>query len=67
MGSVRFKNQRSSAPLLAKPLVSGEKFGRDYVGKYTQSSGVGLHEGLKERSAVHQCVSERLMAIWRTK
>src|SRR6266851_3495968 len=56
MGSVRFKNQRGSAPLLAKPLASGEKFGRDYVGKYTQSSGVGLHEGLKEPSvAAHQC------------
>ena len=32
MGSVRFKNQLNSAPLLAKPLASGDKFGRDYVG-----------------------------------
>ena len=32
MGSVQFKNQLNSAPLLAKPLASGDKFGRDYVG-----------------------------------
>jgi len=32
MGSVRFKNQLNSAPLLAKPLTSGDKFGPDYVG-----------------------------------
>ena len=29
---MRFKNQPNSAPLLAKPLTFGDKFGRDYVG-----------------------------------
>ncbi len=32
MDSVRFKNGLNSAPLLAKPLTFGDKFGRDYVG-----------------------------------
>jgi hypothetical protein len=33
MDSVRFNNQLNSAPpLLAKPLDSEDKFGRDYVG-----------------------------------
>src|SRR3981081_4563008 len=56
MGSVRFKNQRGSAPLLAKRLAAEDKCGQDSVGNYTQSSGFGFHEGLKEPSvAAHQC------------